>query len=123
MAIRDQVVIGLLNDNIREEALNKSLDLPTLCTEETKMACASKSAQEIAGDSTAVNRLGKYSIKNIKNQKYKKVNCFRCGAESGKQSIFKHSKMCPARKATCGKCGRIGHYQEFCKSVQPVNEV
>ena len=54
------------------------------------MESASKSAQEIAGDSTAVSRLGKYSIKNIKNQKDKKVNCFRCGAESDKQSIFKH---------------------------------
>ena len=31
--------------------------------------------------------------------------------------------MCPARKATCGKCGREGHYKDYCKSVQPVNEV
>ena len=62
-------------------------------------------------------------MKNIKNQQDRKVNFFRCGLETDKQKIFKHSKVCPARKATCGKCGREGHYKDYCKSVQPVNEV
>ena len=123
-AIRDQILIGLISDNIREEALKKSWDLLTLRKEGMQMESASKSAHEIAGDSPAVSKLGKYSMKNIKNQKEpQKVNCFRCGAEVEKQMIYKHSKVCPAKKTTCRKCGRIGHYQEFCKNVQPVNEV
>ena len=39
--------------------------------------------------------------------------CYRCGNTPA------HDRLrCPARDATCRKCGKRGHYQRVCKSVQ-----
>ena len=65
-ATRDQIIIGTHYTNIREEALMKSWDLPTLRSEGMKMESATKSGSEIGGE--RVNRIGKYSHKNTKQQ-------------------------------------------------------
>ena len=66
-AIRDQIVIGTINDEIREEALKKSWLLDTLRSEGMRMESASKSASTIAGDTT-LNKVGKCSFKNMKKK-------------------------------------------------------
>ena len=124
-AIRDQIVIGTTNDEIREEALKKSWLLDTLRSEGMRMESASKSALAIAGD-TSLNKVGRYSFKNMKKKDEggsKKLNCFFCGIEVEAKNIASHSKKCPARTATCSKCKKIGHVAKVCKSEAAIQEV
>ena len=52
-------------------------------------------------------------------QKQKEVSaqrtCSRCG-----KSPSHGCPQCPARKATCRKCGKKGHYQVLCRSAQSI---
>ena len=124
-AIRDQIVIGTINDEIREEALKKSWPLDSLRSEGMRMESASKSASAIAGDAS-LNRMGKYSFKNMKKKDEggsKKVNCFFCGTEVEAKNIAAHSRKCPAKSATCGKCKKVGHVSKVCKSEAAIQEV
>ena len=124
-AIRDQIVIGTINDEIREEALKKSWLLDSLKSEGMRIESASKSASTIAGDAS-LNRMGKYSIKSMKKKDEggsKKVNCFFCGTEVEAKNIAEHSRKCPAKTATCGKCKKLGHVSKVCKSEAAIQEV
>ena len=130
-AIRDQIVIGTHHNEIREEALKKSWDLPTLRKEGMKIESATRSGAEIAGENT-INRVGKYAFTKLKsgsnNDKDNKstttpragtqkgVDCFRCGNHV-KGSIQEHMKQCPARNIRCDKCKKMGHYGRICKST------
>ena len=121
IAVRDQVVIGITSDEIREEALKKSWDLDTLRREGMHMESAAKGAAEISGE--AMNKLGKYSFRNMKDKNMKqtkKVNCFFCGQLFDKQNITSHAKKCPARSNKCDNCGAIGHYAKVCRNTKVV---
>ena len=128
IAVRDQIVIGTVNDEIREEALKKSWTLATLRKEGMRMESASKGASQIAGDSD-VNKIGKYSFRNTKNkgtkapQQSKKVNCYFCGLTAERRDIAAHSRQCPAKSGTCSKCKVVGHSAKVCKVEKPVKEV
>ena len=63
-ATRDQIIIGTNQNKIREEALLKSWDLPTLRKEGMKIESACKGGAEISVES--LNRVGIYSFKNMK---------------------------------------------------------
>ena len=79
-AIRDQIVIGAINNAIREEALLKSWDLSTLRKEGTQMESAQKGGAELAGDN--IRKIGKYSNKAQKKPappRARKLQCFCCG--------------------------------------------
>ena len=90
------------------------------------MESASKSASAIAGDAV-LNRMGRYSFKNMKKREdggfSKKVNCFFCGTEVEAKNIAAHSRKCPAKSTTCGKCKKVGHVSKVCKSEAAVQEV
>ena len=127
VAVRDQIVIGTLSDEIREEALKKSWSLLTLRQEGMRMESASKGASQIAGD-VNVNKVGKYSFRNTKgnskqSQQVKKTDCFYCGATFERREIAVHSRQCPAKSGTCSKCNVVGHSAKVCKSEKPVKEV
>ena len=67
-----------------------------------RIESAMKGASEITGD--GVNKLGKYSFKNItKNAQTssKDVKCYRCGIECDRKDIPAHAKQCPAKATTC----------------------
>ena len=127
IAVRDQIIIGLKDNEIREEALKKSWNLQTLRTEGMKIESAARSGAEINGENT-VNKMGKYSSRNINSSKKcststetakKMIVCFNCGHQiSG--SITKHKKQCPAKNAKCSNCGKNGHYASVCKSKKDV---
>ena len=57
-AIQDQIIIGMLDAHIREEALMKSWDLQSLRLNGMKTESATKSALEISGDIASVNKIG-----------------------------------------------------------------
>ena len=127
-SVRDQIVIGTINDQIREEALKKSWSLEILRKEGMHMESAAKGASQIAGDGT-LNKLGKYSYKNTKKKDYKvplppkKVNCFYCGLAAERRDIATHSRQCPAKSATCTKCKKVGHTAKVCKSELDLQEI
>ena len=126
IAVRDQIVIGTLSDEIREEALKKSWSLSTLRQEGMRMESASKGASQIAGDSN-LNKVGKYSFRNAKSNskqsKVKKTDCYYCGGEFERREIAAHSRQCPAKTGTCSKCNVVGHSAKVCKAEKPVKEV
>ena len=126
VAIRDQIVIGLSNDEIRQEALKHSWDLKDLRKNATRIESAFKGASEISGDSN-VNKMGKYSYSKIKNQKQsqkpKSFTCYFCGQTVSSMPIQKHVEQCHARSAKCAKYGKMGHFSKVCKSSKKVNEV
>ena len=123
MAIRDQIVIGTNNEKIRERALLKSWKLGELRTEGLKLESASRGGETLS--QSTVNKVGKYSYKNLEKfkeskhaspAKTKKL-CFRCG-----EPFFNgHMKNCAAIKARCSGCKKIGHFQSVCKSSDDVN--
>ena len=67
-----------------------------------------------------INKLGKYSYKNInKNNKKppkKKKKCFRCGEDFS----LEHLKVCTARNAKCSNCSIIGHLGKVYKKVNEI---
>jgi len=123
-SVRDQIVIGMISEQIREEALKSSWSLVELRKEGMRMESATKSANEIAGE--AINKVGKYSFRNTKNKSsapVKKLNCYFCGAAFERQDISSHSKQCPARSASCSKCKKTGHYAKVCKGDAQLKEI
>ena len=113
IAVRDQIIIGISNEKIREEALQKSWDLASLRTNGMKLDSAMRSASEIGGEGNEVNKLGKYSYKNMKDKQgsaaQKPVTCWFCGQEVS-TGIKNHLSRCPGKKARCLGCGKLGHF-------------
>ena len=69
VAVRDQVIIGTSDTNIRDEALKQSWDLIQLRQEGMEMESAARSGAQISGDGNNVlNKIGKYSFSNMKTQ-------------------------------------------------------
>ncbi len=122
VAVADQVVYRTMVDKIREEAILKSWDLPTLRREGTRMETATKSGATISGES--VNRLGRFSHKTIRGNngterpRKSSLTCFNCG-QNVTTPIQKHvRKDCPAIGKKCDGCGNTGHLTHLCKKTK-----
>ena len=104
IAVRDQIVIGLRQDDIRQDALKHSWDLSNLRSNGRRMESAAKGSAEISGE-LEVNKMGKYTYKNIKTnknyspQQKKPIICYFCGT-TVHTSIVKHVEQCPAKKVS-----------------------
>ena len=122
LAIRDQIVIGTHHDKIREQALLKSWALDDLRKEGMKMESAARGEDRLS--QPGVNKLGKYSYKNMpkntskdkepgggSNREVKKRKCFRCGSDFHKN----HMKKCSAIDAKCSICSKVGHLAKVCQ--------
>ena len=129
-AVRDQIIFGLSDDRIREEALKHSWDLCNLRKEGMRLESAAKGASEISGEAK-VNRVGKYSLKNAKKSGFKKqISCFHCGLNGPRQDILSHAKQCSAKTSVCSRCDVTGHAAKVCtsgkatvKAIQPSEKV
>ena len=130
-AVRDQILIGSIDSKIRDEALKQSWSLKDLRQEGMRMESAARSGAQISGETSAVNKVGKYSFNNLKprNQQQEKrpdkrqgtINCYNCGVKvSG--LIFKHKQSCPAKSHKCQTCQKSGHFESVCRS-KPVQQV
>ena len=121
-AIRDQVVIGIVSDEIRQEALKNSWSLVDLRKEGMRLESVAKGASEIA-EGHSVNKVGKYSFKNTKKtdagRGNKKANCYTCGLTGARHDIISHAKTCPAKQAVCANCKTSRHYAKVCQRKGP----
>ena len=70
-AVRDQIIIGLKRNDIRQEALKKSWDLDTLWREGMKMEGAARGEAEINGEDI---QNGCIFVQDIKGQTGNKRN-------------------------------------------------
>ena len=132
-AIRDQILIGTSNNDIRDEALKKSWELNELRQEGMQMESAARSGAQIANESP-LHRIGKYSYSHVKNSgkfsdrdtrgegKQIPISCYNCG-EKVKGSINKHKQQCSAKLNICGKCSKKGHFEKVCRGSKPINTI
>ena len=122
-AIRDQIIIGTTDAKIREEAVKNSWDLPKLRKEGMQIESATKGLEELNNENP-INKMGKYSFKNIKQKKNnsKPRACYYCGQEI-KSSVIDHIKNCRARSSKCNFCDAIGHYEVVCRKKKAINEL
>ena len=94
-AIRDQIIIRTINDKIREEALKNAWDLEELRTE----------GMHIESGENMVNKMGKYSYKNMN----KKPRTVTGKPQEVKESVIEHLKNCRANTSKCNFCNAVGH--------------
>ena len=120
-AVRDQILIGTINNQVRTEALLKGWNLPDLRTEGTKIESASRSEAEISGG--VINKVSKYNFSNLKNKKRAEASgggsltCFNC-AENFKGPPVRHKMHCKAKDHICDVCGRQGHLEKCCRRAR-----
>ena len=104
--IRDQIIVGTTDNEIRKKALSEQWDLDTLVGNGRKMEAAAFGADKIKKEVTedgAVSRVkpGKYSRKNAKKPRCK--NCSNPACLGGKK--------CCAYEKDCFDCGGAGHFK------------
>ena len=102
-AVRDQILIGTINNEIREQELLKSWNLTDLHKRGMHIESATKGGAAIAGD--AINKVGTYSFSKLKviglpkkpqhsenmeqKTQYKQLTFYNCGYEFS-TSVAKH---------------------------------
>ncbi|XP_048853518.1 uncharacterized protein LOC125721593 isoform X2 [Brienomyrus brachyistius] len=125
--IRDQLIEHVNNSNIRERLLLESdLTLDKTLTLASQVESAIQQAKTITGnDSVPVQAVQprsqftkkKYTQHIHPNKPFNASttssrSCFRCGSNTH----LANSSQCPAAKATCKSCHKVGHFARVCRS-------
>jgi hypothetical protein len=127
--IRDRIVVGIRNTALSEKMqLQSDLDLQK-AIKQAREAEAIKLQQPLlrgGGEKkhdtpvAAVNKGKTWNRPKLQKNKQNtgatshgnSIGCTRCGSHPA------HDRQhCPARDATCRKCGKRGHYQSVCRSA------
>ena len=117
--IRDQVIVGTNNDEIRKNALKNQWNLKDLVDNGRKLEAAVHSAQQIIGaikeEKVTLVKPGRYSTKSKKKKKHACENC--------SSKTCKGGKKCPAYHLECFKCGKrdISVVQKFSQTLEPTS--
>ena len=113
--IRDQIVVGVRDDCIREKLLSDKQLTPNKClqidrTHETSKQQTKAISLSVDTDEQ-INRVNKNSNKRYPNKNKTEKKCIRCG------KFPAHNRNdCPAINVRCWQCSEIGHYARVCKS-------
>lgn len=124
--IRDQIVVGTVHNDIRNNALKNQWNLKDLIENGRKMEAAAHSAQRILEDSHSDDpaeisrvRPGKYSRKSWKAAGRSEClsTCKTCSSKT-----CRGGKACQARHLKCFSCGQKGHFKgsKACKGTRDV---
>ena len=123
--IRDAFINGLISPQIRQRLLeSRSLDLQTAYEKAHTLEMAEKHAvsfnqpESVATVSAAVPESADSVSGTVTEAPhlaaavggYRGAKCFFCGFDRHPR------RRCPARNATCGNCGKKGHYAKVCQS-------
>ena len=118
--IRDQVVVGVREEGLRQKPLEDKQLTQDKCMsigmayESSKQQLQSMSSE---GDSSQIQRL--FKKKHASNMKSKfspnQRKCLRCGKYP---SHNRHE--CPAKEEFCRKCNKKGHYAAMCRTRSDV---
>ena len=127
-AIRDAFISGLISPHIRQRLLEKSsLDLKTAFDDARTLDMAERQSHSYRSSDplTAAIDQTKNSTKSPDMQSdnqppdnssaaaaagFPDLKCYFCG-------YSKHVRnKCPAKEATCKKCGKMGHFAKVCRS-------
>ena len=127
--IRDQIVIGTNNDNIRQHALKEMWDLPALVKNGRSLEAAERGSERIksneTGDARRVKTPGKYSKKKASKDKMRKSHlppresfsqCKTCSS-----SRCQGKKSCPGYNGQCFDCNEKGHFRGSAACKRPKN--
>lgn len=127
--IRDQLIEYVANPNIRERLLlEPDLTLDKALTIATQVESARQKAKVIAAtDSVPVHAVQprpqttnkKYNQHTLPNMPLTDTatssrSCFRCGSDKH----LANSPQCPAAKATCKSCHKVGHFARVRRSAK-----
>ena len=114
--VRDQIIIGTRNDDIRRNALKEQWGLKDLMSKGRSLETASRGAmmikkEVVTTDILRTKRPGKYSRKlSVKNSESydnkKRQMCNSCSSLT-----CKGGKKCPGVKVDCFACGKRGHFK------------
>ena len=140
--IRDRIVVGLLDASLSMKLqLDSELTLEKATVAARQNESVKKQQDVVRGEqkpssveAVTLKRFGRKggSHKNVSKSNIshspttaqtpprhpQKQVCTRCG-----RTPFHVKQLCPAIKAECKKCGKRGHYQSMCKTVQTVSEL
>ena len=127
--IRDQVVIGTINDEIRRNALKDQWSLEELSIHSRPLEAASRGAKKITSgerfEALEINKLsGKYSRKTrLRQQQGETYNTDRKACEKYKSKSCRGGKECFAYDKSCFVCGKQGHVRgsKACKGKAQKN--
>ena len=139
--LRSKFILGMNNDNIKQDLLTKSLELTTLdqvFNHATRMEATSRemniNQKVVAGiklesepsSSSEEEEIGKLSSyrKMRKPQKpprklQQSKKCIGCG--SNQHSSLERSAKCPAWDRNCRSCGKRGHLSKVCRGEKPTD--
>lgn len=125
--IRDQLIEHVINPSIRERLLlEPDLSLDKAVTIATQVESAVQQATTITADSRAPVQAVQ-PRPHVPKKKYKQYtrpnkpsnavatssrSCFRCGSDKHLANF----PQCPAAKATCKSCHKVGHFARVCRS-------
>eukprot|EP00112_Aurelia_sp_Birch-Aquarium-sp1_P015145 Seg333.2 transcript_id=Seg333.2/GoldUCD/mRNA.D3Y31 product="hypothetical protein" protein_id=Seg333.2/GoldUCD/D3Y31 len=125
--LRDRIVIGVMDDNLRKHLIQKRGLTLTECLDMCRSFESTRSQlQVISGKQEAINKIHKSSFKQSKqpeskakrdNKQPEIIECTFCG-----QSHAKKKELCFAWGKHCNKCKGKNHFAKCCKSKR-VHEV
>lgn len=116
--IRDQIVFGTADDQLRERLLREdslSLESAIKAAQSTEIAANQKRVWQ-SPEAKAVEAISKEKVSSKDKTPNQKRACYKC-------KRWHEPKKCPAYGQRCRKCGRKNHFAAACRTKKMVDDV